>query len=218
MDKKILVTLDGPAGTGKGSIGKIVANYLKIKYLDTGLYYRAVSYLIIKDKLRNMESILKAAEDMKLEFIDEFTLLNGDKLSIDLRTREIDDIVGEVSLIEELRPIINKKIRDKVGYESYIVDGRDCGSIIFPNADIKVYLTCDVETRARRRYEQDLLLGINNDLDNIRENIKKRDEIDKNRKFGALKVPNDAIILDTSGQTLEESVMSLMKIIEGEKL
>ena len=216
MSKRFVITLDGGAGTGKGSIGRLVAEHLNIKYIDTGLYYRAITYLMMKKKLRNMDAIVEEARKMKLEIIDQYTLLNGDKLSIDLRTKEIDDNVGEISLFNEVRQVINEKIREEVSNSSAILDGRDCGSVIYPTADYKFFITCDVETRAKRRYEQDLAMGIENDLDNIRKNIEKRDEIDKNRQFGTLIVPKDAIIIDTSGKTLEESVEEVIKNIEGE--
>jgi cytidylate kinase len=216
MKDRVIITLDGGAGTGKGSIGRLVAEHFGIKYIDTGLYYRAITYLMMKKKLRNMDAIVDEARKMKLEFVDQYTLLNGDKLSIDLRTKEIDDNVGEISLFNDVRQVINEKIREAVSETSAILDGRDCGSVIYPTADYKFFITCDVETRAQRRYEQDLALGIENDLDNIRENIKKRDEIDKNRQFGTLIVPKDAIIVDTSGKTLEESVQQVIDFIEGE--
>ena len=216
MKDRTIITLDGGAGTGKGSIGKLVAKHLNIKYIDTGLYYRAVTYLMMKKKIRSVDGIVEEARKMKIEFIDQYTLLNGDKLSIDLRTKEIDDNVGEISLFNDVRQVINEKIRESVADCSAIVDGRDCGSVIFPTADYKFFVTCDVETRAQRRYEQDLALGIENDIDNIRKNIEKRDEIDKNREFGTLIVPKDAIIVDTSGKKLEESVQQVIDFIEGE--
>lgn len=216
--KSTIIAIDGPSGTGKGTIASHVAKFLGLDYLDSGVYYRAVAYICIKNniQLNEIKKIITETKNMSINFSRNQIILNGEEISKAIRSNEINDIVAEISAITEIRLLINDRIRNYCQNKRIVVDGRDIGTNVFPHANIKIYLDASVDTRARRRFNQNNEVGITSNYDEILNNIKKRDEVDFNRKFGALKIADDAHVIDTTNLNIEETINIVKEIVEGE--
>ncbi len=204
------VAIDGPAGVGKSTIAKLISQKADLFYLNTGNFYRAVTLEAINSKidLTDSEKLIEIAEKSDIRIINSHIYLNGMDVEDFLHTDEIDSNVAEVSSIKELRIEINRKIRSVSENLDIIAEGRDMTTVVFPDADVKVFLDASIETRASRRSNQ----GVSQkNVREIEESIKKRDEIDRNKEYGNLKITEDAIYLNTSDLTIDqvcEKVMS----------
>ena len=203
-----IIAIDGTAGSGKGTIAKHIAK-------DTGAFYRAVSYLIIKNNisLGDIDTITNLVRNLNIEFKDYMVLVNGEDVTNEIRSKDVNAIVSIVADILEVRLLINDKIRKYIGNKDYVVDGRDVGTVIFPNADFKFYLDASIDTRARRRFNQLTNMGNDANFEKILENIQVRDKIDKTREFGALIIADDAIIIDTTNDEIEDTLRKMIEII-----
>ena len=210
-----IIAIDGTAGSGKGTIAKHIAHELGYFYLDTGAFYRAISYLIIKNNtsLGDVLTITNYVRNLNIEFKDYMVLVNGEDVTNEIRSKDVNAIVSIVADILEVRLLINDKIRKYIGNKDYVVDGRDVGTVIFPNADFKFYLDASVDTRARRRFNQLTNTGNDANFEKILENIQVRDKIDKTREFGALIIADDAIIIDTTNDEIEDTLRKMIEII-----
>lgn len=217
MGSKI-IAVDGPSGCGKGTIARAVAKRLGFHYLDTGLFYRSIAYLVLTYNIdiKDEKRIQELANDVKISFKDNLVLLNGESLGNELRSNEVNNIVAPISKITNLRLIINDKIRNYCNDKDTVVDGRDIASVVFPNADVKIFLDASIDTRARRRFNQNNEMGIVSNFEDILNNLKMRDEADRTREFGALVKENDAYLVDTTNKEVEESINEVISIIEGE--
>ncbi len=216
----IIVAVDGPAGSGKSSVAREVALRAGLKYVDSGALYRAVT-------LHTMRTRGKVVEELDFSsIIDEITLqqrynvdgtcttfLNGDDVSEDIRTEQIAANIGIVSDQRVVRDFINNYIRSWAADNSIIIDGRDIGTVVFPDATLKVYLDASVDERTRRRSLEYAEKGKDVDVNSIKSQIILRDTQDENRPFGALKKANDAHYLDTSNHSREEVVTILCDMI-----
>lgn len=211
----MIITIDGPAGCGKSTVAKILAEKFRLFFLNTGNFYRAVSFALLEKfgeyflpTAENEAEILEYVKTLKLEYEAEKFFVNKQEISDMLRTDKVEKIVAPVSAIMELRSIVNEKIRTASKGKKIISEGRDTGSVIFPNADIKFYLDASVTVRAKRRFNQGTS---NKTLAEIEADIVARDEIDKNKPVGSLKIPKGSIYLDTSHLTIFEvcDIMSL---------
>lgn len=216
----IIVAVDGPAGSGKSSVAREVALRADLKYVDSGALYRAVT-------LHTMRTRGKVVEELDFSsIIDEITLqqrynddgtcttfLNGDDVSEDIRTEQIAANIGIVSDQRVVRDFINNYIRSWAADNSIIIDGRDIGTVVFPDATLKVYLDASVDERTRRRSLEYAEKGKDVDVNSIKSQIILRDTQDENRPFGALKKANDAHYLDTSNHSREEVVTILCDMI-----
>ena len=216
-----IVALDGPAGSGKGTVTKLVGEKLGFVTFDTGAMYRAVSYYVLKHNisLEDKSAINKMLEDIdiKLEFQDRVQILylNSEKLVTELRTKEVNEIVSQVSHIPEVRTAMVDFQRKLANGIDVILEGRDIGTNVFPNADVKIYLDASAEERANRRLKQNLENGIDNiSYEEILENIKFRDNNDKTSSIAPLKQAEDAIYIDSSYLSIEEVVKKIVDIIE----
>ena len=212
MYKNFIIAIDGPAGSGKSTTAKKVAEALHFLYIDTGAMYRAITYLAMQGNLlENEQQIIKLAEDIKidLKFVDGKTQIStdGKDISEEIRTISVNKNVSQVSKISGVRKALVKKQQDLANNNNgVVIEGRDVTTVVFPNADIKIFLTAGINERAERRlleYEQK---NIKVSLDDIRNNIQERDMIDSTRADSPLTKAADAIEIDTSSITIEEQV------------
>lgn len=215
-----IIGIDGPAGSGKGTMTKILAKKFNLIHIDTGITYRALAKAVLDKniKLEEKDKIIELAKDITIDIVSGDNLdkvfLNGKEVTSDIRSKEVTAIVSQVSSIKEVRLIMVELQRKMAEGKNVIMEGRDICTYVFPNADIKIYLKASLEERARRRYEENKEKGINTSYEEVLENIKLRDENDMNKEIGSLKVAEDSIVIDTTGLEIEKSVGKLSKIIE----
>lgn len=218
-----IVAIDGPAGTGKGTITKILAEKLNLLNIDTGAMYRCVTLSCIKDKVsvqdeKEIEKILKNI-DIKLKFEsgNQKVYLNGENVSEDIRTPEVDANVAKFAALKIVRDKLTPMQRKIAEENDVIMEGRDIGTVVFPNADVKIFLDCSLEERAKRRYKQNLEKGINESYDDVLEAIKERHKLETERKIAPFVKADDAILVDSTSLTIEETVKKIEDIIEEKK-
>ena len=168
-----VVAIDGPTGTGKSTTAKILAEKLKIKYIDSGAMYRAVTLEIIKSDIKpnEVKKIVDFANNLEFEFRDEGVFANGKEITNDIRSFEVTNKVSSVSKIRQLREVLVNKQREYLKNESLVMDGRDIGTVVFPNADYKFYIVCDLNARAARRQQDFLDMGIKIPVEKIKTEI-----------------------------------------------
>lgn len=209
--KKIVIAIDGPAGSGKSTAAKALAERLNFLYLDTGAMYRAITYLALqKDILDDKGKIIENLKDFKIDMKvnDGYTkvILNNQNVSEDIRTVEVNNYVSDISKIPEVREEMLKLQRSMAAKNNIIAEGRDTGTAVFPDADIKIYFTATVEKRAERRYNEYLSKAYQVDFEKVKQNIVKRDKIDSGRAVSPLRKADDAIEIDTTDMTVEEEI------------
>lgn len=211
-----IVAIDGPAGSGKGTVAKRLSEECNLLYIDTGAMYRAVAYKMLKNntQLSDEESIVELAKNSKIEFIDGKTYLDGIDISSEIRSMEVTKIVSPVSSIVKLREILVDLQRKMAEGSDVIMEGRDITTVVFPNANYKIYLDADVEERANRRFKENKEKGIDTTFEEILENIKKRDYNDMHKEVGSLTRTEDAHYIDSTNMTIDEVVSTIKKIIE----
>ncbi|MBQ1477423.1 MAG: (d)CMP kinase [Erysipelotrichaceae bacterium] len=217
--KKINIAFDGPSAAGKSTIADLVAEKLGYTHLDTGAMYRAVAYEALQKgiALDDEENVVRMIEGMDLEMkADGSVVLNKEDISEKIRTNEISLAASDVSKLEKVRAALvamQQKISRGGGY---ILDGRDIGTVVLKDAEVKIYLTASVESRALRRHKQNLEKGIESDLESIRRDIEKRDYQDTHREHSPLKKAEDAVEIDSSDLSIEEVVDAVMALVEKE--
>lgn len=205
------IALDGPAGVGKSTIAKVLSQKLGVLYLETGALYRSIAYNSIKLGLEPIKSLEKTNIQVKFENNLQQVYVNDLNVTSNLRTEQISMEASNVSKIPEVRNFLLDLQRDIPKNQSVIMDGRDIGTVILPNATIKIFLKASAEVRAQRRFNESV-----EDLpfEKILEDIILRDEQDTNRDVAPLKPAHDAVIIDTSNMTIEESVDEIIKILK----
>lgn len=219
----MIVAIDGPAGSGKGTVTKLIAKRMGLINLDTGATYRCVALEAIRRglTLEDKDKIIDLVDDLEIEFEYENdnikVFLNGKEVTSEIRSMEVTKIVSQVSSIVAVRLKLVELQRKMAKGKDVIMEGRDIGTYVFPNADVKIYLDADVEERAKRRFKENQEKGIESSYEEILENIKIRDENDKNKEIGALKIADDAIIVDSSKLTIEEMTNRVEEIIKEKK-
>ncbi|MBO4293625.1 MAG: (d)CMP kinase [Clostridia bacterium] len=215
-----VVAIDGPAGSGKGTVTKLVGDKLNLINIDTGATYRCVALETLNQHilLDEKEKIVSILDDIEIEFVNtdegKKVFLNGNDVTTKIRSKEVSQIVAQVSSIIEVRLKMVDLQRRLAEGKNVIMEGRDIGTYVFPNADVKIYLDASAEERANRRFKQNQEAGIEMDYEEILKNIKMRDEIDKNKEMGALKQAEDAIYLDSTHLTIEQVVEKIIEIIK----
>ncbi|MGN1330196.1 MAG: (d)CMP kinase [Clostridia bacterium] len=215
----MIVAIDGPAGSGKGTVTKVIAGRMGLINLDTGATYRCVALEALRRgvTLEEKEKIVELVDGLNIEFKHENdfirVFLNGEDVTSEIRSIEVTKIVSQISSIVPVRLKMVDLQRKMAEGKDVIMEGRDIGTYVFPNADIKIYLDADVEERAKRRYKENMEKGINTSYEEVIENIKIRDENDKNKEIGALRVAKDAIIVDSTKMTIEEMADKVEEII-----
>lgn len=216
----MIVAIDGPAGSGKGTVTKIIADRLGLINLDTGATYRCVALATLNNNytIQDEEKITELLPSLDIEFKredgKEKVFLNGDDVTEQIRSKEVNQIVSQVSGITPVRIYMAELQRKMARGKDVIMEGRDIGTYVFPNAEIKIYLDADIEERARRRYKENMEKGIDMTYEEVLDNIKKRDTNDKNKEIGALKIADDAIIVDTTSKTIKEVADEIENIIK----
>lgn len=217
----IAIAIDGPAGAGKSSLSKAVAKELSFIYVDTGALYRTIGLAAARKGIdkNDKESIIKILDEIevKLAFNDEGTqivLLNGEDVSGYIRTPEASMYASSVSAIPEVRAFLLDLQRNMAKNDNVIMDGRDIGTVVLPNAKIKIFLTASPETRAMRRYKENIEKGIECNYDDVLKDVNERDYNDSHRAIAPLKPAEDSITVDTSDYDFDGSKNALLKVIK----
>ena len=211
----MIIAIDGPAGSGKSTIAKLVALELGFEYLDTGAMYRMVTLRLVNKKisLEDIRSIEKELKNMKIDILNNRFFLNNVDVTDEIRTPIVSENVSKVAKIKEIRYKMVELQREISKSKNTILDGRDIGTVVFPNAEIKIYLIADEVERAKRRYSE---LKNNREIsfEDVLKNIIERDRIDSTRVESPLKKAEDAIEIDTTGNTIEEVKEKILLVIE----
>ena len=219
-EKMISIAIDGPSGAGKSTISRAAAKLFGFIYVDTGAIYRTIG---LAAKLRGIDvsdndAVISMLPELRIELIynesgEQCMLLDGVDVSRDIRLPEVSMLASKVSAIPEVRVYLVDMQRKMAQLHNVVMDGRDIGTVILPNADLKIFLTAGAEDRARRRYEELLKKGVETTFESVLDDLIKRDEQDTRRAAAPLKAADDAVLLDTSGNTLEQSVSEVCRLI-----
>ncbi len=214
--KNLVIAVDGPAGAGKSTIAKLIADKLGINYIDTGAMYRAITYKCLKNNIdiNNENDVIEIAKKCDIDFKENNIYLNGSLLKDEIRTMEVSNNVSNVAKIKEVRYLMVDIQRNIGKMNSVILDGRDIGSYVFPDADYKFFLVATPEERGNRRYKELKNKGYDVNLEEIIKDIIKRDEIDSNREFAPLVKATDAIEIDTTGKSIDDVVNSVLSYLK----
>lgn len=219
-----VVAIDGPAGSGKGTVTKMVGEKLNLINIDTGAMYRCVTLQMIQNNINmeeksKIEQLLKNIKiELKKEDSKEKVYLNGKDVTSKIREKDVTSLVSQVSHIVEVRNSMVELQRKLADGKRVIMEGRDIGTNVFPNADVKIYLDASAEERANRRFRQNKEKGVKMTYEEILENIKFRDNNDKTSDVAPLKKAEDAVYIDTSNMSIEEVVEKIIKIIENKNV
>ena len=216
----MIIAIDGPAGTGKGTIAKRISERLKFTYIDTGAMYRCVTLKMLRENisLDELDKINKILDEIEITFKmqdgKQKVYLDGEDVSELIRKPNVNEIVSPVSAIKDVRIKLVEMQRKLGNTENVIMEGRDITTVVFPNADIKIYLDAKLEERAKRRYKELIEKGNDVTYEETLESIAKRDKNDMEKEMGALKIAEDAIYIDTTNLTKEEVYEKIKEIIE----
>lgn len=211
----MIIAIDGPAGSGKSTIAKLIAEDLGLVYLDTGAMYRLVTLKALNDGiLDDLEKIIKMLDNLSIDIKENGFYLDDTDVSEEIRKPVVSENVSDIAAIREVREKMVDLQRKFSESKNLILDGRDIGTVVFPNADVKIFLIADAKERANRRYKELVAKGENVRMEEIYENILKRDEIDSTRKESPLKKANDAIEVDTTSKNIEEVKNEILYIIK----
>lgn len=220
----MIVAIDGPAGTGKGTIASLVSRRLNFTYIDTGAMYRCVALQMIRDGIgldADIQKIKELLNRVKITFKNiedkQHVFLNGEDVSELIRTPQINEIVSPVSAIKEIRIKLVELQRELGAEGDIIMEGRDITTVVFPNAEVKIYLTADAEERAQRRYKELIEKGVETTYEETLESINKRDYNDMHKEMGALQIAEGAEVVDTTHMSIEEVYEEVKRIIEGKR-
>ena len=218
MKERLTIAIDGPAGSGKSTVAQRLAEALDYLYLNSGSMYRAMTLLSLREGTdsTNVPMLTQLAKHCQIDFADngKITLLNGEDVSEALRTREIDRAIVGVAKIPEVRHEMVKQQR-RIGEKGgIIVEGRDVTTVVFPDADMKFYISASVEERAKRRFAEQMAKGIETTLEQVEQEIRERDQMDESREHSPLRTAEDAIVLDTTSMTIDQAVNFVLNRVE----
>ncbi|HAY34643.1 MAG TPA: (d)CMP kinase [Ignavibacteria bacterium] len=216
MDK-VVVAIDGPSGTGKSTTARILAEKLKFLYIDSGAMYRAITFELLKNNIKptDVKKIVDITTKADIKFDGEEVFLNGKNITKDIRSLDVTSKVSSVSAIKDVRKILVNKQREYAKTNDVVMDGRDIGTVVFPNAKFKFFLVCDLKTRAARRRQDFIEHGMKLPIEKIMAELKKRDSVDSTRKESPLKKAKDAVEVNTTNMIIEEQVNYLLRIVNG---
>ncbi len=201
-----VVSVDGPSGVGKGTLTKYLCNKTGFHLLDSGAIYRTLAFASIKEGLdnSNLDDLVKLAENLAVKFIDDIILYKEEDITTQIRTEETAAIASKIAAIPEIREALLKRQKDFAQLPGLIADGRDMGTIVFPNSVVKLFLTASAEARAERRVNQLKSQGVSVSIPKIIKDIMERDKRDISRTASPLKPAEDAIVIDTTDLTVED--------------
>lgn len=214
-----IVAIDGPAGTGKGTIASLISKELNLVNIDTGATYRCVALYILRNniKVEEKEKIISILPNIQIDMKNENGIqkiyLNNEDVTKEIRSKEVTAIVSQVSSIIEVRYAMVEVQRNLAKGKNVVMEGRDITTYVFPNADVKIYMDANEEERATRRYKENLEKGIQMSYEEVLKNIQMRDKNDKEKELGALKIAEDAIYIDTTNLSIEEVKQKVIDII-----
>jgi cytidylate kinase len=218
--QKIIIGIDGYSACGKSTTAKQVASLLGYRYIDTGAMYRAVTLYFLEHhvSLTNPKEITKALSDINISFLvnsknETETFLNSLNVEKDIRKMEVSENVSQVSALRDVRMAMVEQQRKLGRDKGVVMDGRDIGTVVFPGAELKLFMTADIMVRAYRRQKELLTQDRLVDLDSVLDNIRKRDEIDTTRAESPLKKADDALVIDTTHITIEEQVEEVIRLV-----
>lgn len=220
MNSGMRIAIDGPAAAGKSTIAKLVAKKLGYTYIDTGAMYRAITYKVLQSAIdpRDEEEITKLIAQTEIELQPDEgmqkVLLDGIEVTDAIRSHEVTTNVSAIAALTSVRELLVAKQQDLAAQSSVVMDGRDIGTAVLPEAELKIFMTASVEERAERRLLEEQQRGMTSDYETLKREISERDQADSERKISPLKKAEDAITIDTTGQTIEEVTNSIIKYAE----
>ncbi len=208
----MVVAIDGPAGTGKSTVSRLVAEKTDFFYLNSGRFYRAITWKALRQRATqdDRDALIAIAARIDIDIADDRFLVDGVERTGELHTVDIDDAVAEVSSIPEVRIQVNRRIKRIAGKRDIVVEGRDMSTVVFPDAEVKVFLDASPHIRAQRRFEQ---LGRQGKIEAIREAIEERDRIDRTKPMGRLEQSKEALYIDTTDLTIDQVCAKVVAII-----
>ena len=214
--KPFIITIDGPAGAGKGTISKLVSQNMGFHYLDSGAIYRVIAFEANQKGLATdqISQITELIDEINIQFIGDKIFLTDKDVSELIRSEDIGKFASEIAKNEEIRKNILEFQKSFFKPPGLVADGRDMGTVIFPKAKVKIFLTASIQERANRRYKQLILKEKDVNLTDLFERIKLRDESDKNRKISPLKAANDSYLVKTDNLSIKQSYEKVMEIIK----
>ncbi len=219
INKKIIIAIDGLSGSGKSSTAKLLAKEMNYKYLDSGAMYRAVTLYIIENSIdyKNLKTLKTILDKIELEFIKDKVSgsyeihLNNKNVEQNIRSKKVSELVSEISKISIIRKKLVQMQRTIGNKKGIVMEGRDIGTVVFPRAELKIFMQADLNIRAKRRFNEFEKLGKKISLEEVKSNLTDRDNKDSNREDSPLKVTSNSLILDTTSISLEEQIEFIKK-------
>ncbi len=219
MSKNSAIAIDGDSGSGKSTVGKLVAEKLGYEFIDSGLLYRAATFVIIGlKKESSREEWVKIVENTNFDLRENHVVIDGKEIPVDsLRSKDVDALVSPVSTIAEVRNSVNKILRRIASNRNVVMVGRDIGSVVLKDAFLKIYLTASLRERANRRFKELINKGVQITFEEVMQNLKNRDIIDSSRSVAPLLVAKDAYVIDTTNLSVEDVVDKILQFFKGKE-
>ncbi|NEU31115.1 (d)CMP kinase [bacterium LRH843] len=219
MNTNMKIAIDGPAGAGKSSVAKLVAERLSFLYIDTGAMYRALTFAALRDdvNLENGLELRKLLDTLQIHLIHESgirVLLNNEDITERIRLQDVTSNVSKVASHENVRTEMVERQRKLANHGKAVLDGRDIGTHVLPDAEVKIFLTASVKERAKRRFNELVAKGLPSDLEQIEKDIANRDQLDSTREFAPLKKADDAVKIDSTDLSIEEVVEIIIGLVK----
>ena len=219
MSKKLIIAIDGPSGSGKSTIAKYLADQINATYIDTGAMYRAITYVAMRDGIvDDKDKVIDFVRNSTIKIMYENGLtrvfVNGEEVTDKIRSAEVNSKVSDISTIPEVREELVKIQRELGQKETVVAEGRDTSTVVFPNADVKIFLTASLDTRAERRMKEYLESGVEADFEEVKASLANRDRIDSGREVSPLKKADDAFVIDSTSMTIKDELDFLLNTIK----